>query len=165
MEQARKKEKEIFMKIANLVLGLISSLNMLFSDGLIFLIAVLYSLNSLLDTTGEYTGTPDSMASVFGMTILVLVIAIASLVMCIVGFVKSRKPDATTSQYTVTYGIVCGISVVANIFAIMITTWLSGVIENGEKVMVWPEVGFVLTAIMIVLTVLNAIKNRDSQGY
>ena len=47
----------------------------------------------------------------------------------------------------------------------MLTTWLSGVIENGEKVMVWPEVGFVLTAIMIVLTVLNAIKNKDSQAY
>lgn len=53
----------------------------------------------------------------------------------------------------------------ADLIAIMITTWLSGVIENGEKVMVWPEVGFVLTAIMIVLTVLNAIKNKDSQAY
>ena len=150
------------MKIANLIIGLISSLHMLCYDGLVFIVAILYSLNSLLDTTGKYTAGMDSTTTVIVISALIFVIGIVSLIMCIVGFVKSRKPDATTGKYTVTYGIVCGITVVANVLAFFFISWLDAAIGDSKSILSLPVAGLVFAFIMILLTVLNAIKYKDA---
>ena len=150
------------MKIANLIIGLISSLHMLCYDGLVFIVAILYSLNSLLDTTGKYTAGMDSTTTVIVISALIFVIGIVSLIMCIVGFVKSRKPDATTGKYTVTYGIVCGITVVANVLAFLFISWLDAAIGDSKSILSLPVAGLVFAFIMILLTVLNAIKYKDA---
>ena len=93
---------------------------------------------------------------------LIFVIGIVSLIMCIVGFVKSRKPDATTGKYTVTYGIVCGITVVANVLAFLFISWLDVAIGDSKSILSLPVAGLVFAFIMILLTVLNAIKFKDA---
>ena len=144
------------MKIANLITTIISSLFMFAVDFIMFCIAFTSSMIGAFVYDSSHADR-DNIHQSFGslaLTILIAVIAIASIVLGIVGFVKSRKPGASAKTYACLYGITCGATLIANLCAIPLPIWINDFVGDAEFFMGWPVIGFILLIPMVIFTIL-----------
>lgn len=151
------------MKVASFVISLISSLWMFAAGGMIFVIAFIASFLGAMfydAPTADHEGIHEFF-KMFFISLPVVIIAVAAFVLCIVGFVKRKKPKT----YNILYGITCGITVIANSLAIPLTIWIYNMpgLNDVDFIFTWPVLGFIFAVAMIVLTVVNGICTKKKQ--
>ena len=154
------------MKTANLIITIISSLVMLAADFLLFSISFLGSLVGIF-VYNFSTANHDNIHATFGMlglSLFIAVVAIVSLVLGIVAFVTSCKADAGARTYGILSGIVCGITLIANICAFPVTIWVNESVAGAEFYIAWPYIGFAILVPMAVLSIVAAVKMSKQQA-
>ena len=153
------------MKLANLVIAIISSLVMLAADFFIFSLSFLGSMVGVF-VYGFSNADHDVIHSMFGMlglSLFIAVVAIASLALGIAAFVKPHKARARAKTYGILSGIACGITLIANICAIPVALWVSDSIGGAEFYIAWPIAGFALLVPMVILSIASAVKLSKQQ--
>ena len=146
------------MKIANLIMGLLTSAFLFAGDimplflGTIssFISAVFYESAELDLDMANYAFTS------FGCSILICILAIAGIVLSIVGFIKKKSKKA----YTIIHSIICALLAGGFAAAIPVSGFADSIMHTGNNYYVWPVIGFIMVFIMIVLTVINGIIRR-----
>ena len=147
------------MKVTNLVISIISAVVMMTADFFIFAITFLSSMVGAFVynfSTADHENIHESFG-MFGLSLLIGIIAIAALILPIVGFVKSTKPDAKASTYGAIYGILCGATLIANICTIPIVIWINSFVGDASFYYAWPVVGFVLLIPMVIFTIISTV--------
>ena len=145
------------MKTANLVITIISSLVMLAADFLLFSISFLGSLVGIF-VYNFSTANHDNIHATFGMLGLSLFIAVVAIVSLVLGIV------AWARTYGILSGIVCGITLIANICAFLVTIWVNESVARAEFYIAWPYIGFAILVPMAVLSIVAAVKMSKQQA-
>ena len=149
------------MKIINFIISLLSSL-WLFAVGLLLFLAgfVASFLGAMFFDAP--TAKQDLIIEDFRMflvAIILVIVALITLVFCIVGFVKRKKLTA----YTVLNGINCGFNLIGYGLSIPLCFWVyNEPIDNSQLIFIWPIAGFAVTVVMIILTAINVVKEKAS---
>ena len=93
----------------------------------------------------------------FLVAIILVIVALITLVFCIVGFVKRKKLTA----YTVLNGINCGFNLIGYGLSIPLCFWVyNEPIDISHLIFILPISGFAVTVVIIILTAINVVKEK-----
>ncbi|MBO7450309.1 MAG: hypothetical protein J6U54_08045 [Clostridiales bacterium] len=144
------------MKIANFILGLITAAFLFAGD---IMPLFLGSLSSLIGAVFYESAELDleianyAFAS-FGGTILILLLSIATIVLSVIAFIKRKSSKKT---YTIFQSIICVLFAGGFATAIPVSGFADMILHTNNAYYAWPVVGFVLLAVMVVLTIVNGL--------
>lgn len=147
------------MKVANFVVSLLSSVFMIVADFIVFSISFLASFFGLIFynvSTADHE-VIDGFFLMFGLSVLIFLIALVSIVLSIVAFVSGRKPGSSIKRYNSLSITLCVIGSIANACTVPLVLWVTDLFPGTEFYYGWPVIGFVLLIVMVILTVVNAV--------
>lgn len=146
------------MKIANLIITIISSVLMTSLDCLFLGISFVSAILGLaLLGSSSFDQEAAVLAFImFALTLFIAAIGVTSLIMGIIAFAKKKKPSA----YTKLYIVICSMTGFANILIFPVVAIMTKLNPDGDAFFVWPAFGLVLTTIMTVLTIISAATGK-----
>ena len=149
------------MKVTIFILGLLSAVLMLGVNSIVIVISFFASLLGLAfqSSLSADQDVISGFYGAFGLSTMIEIIAIAVLILCIIGFVKGRR--GSTKAYTIIYGITCGLLFIGNLAAFPLAIWCNDLGSGAESMYAWPAAGLALAVIMLILTIVNAIVHRN----
>lgn len=148
------------MRVTNLILSIISSVVMLAADFIVLSITFVGSLIGVAVYSSSRADT-DMINEFFGMfaaSLAVGIIGLAVLILGIIAFCRGGGGHPSAKAYGVLSGIVCGITLIAVVCAVLISSWVNTIVADTEFYYAWPVIQGVLLIVMVIMTILHTVK-------
>ena len=94
----------------------------------------------------------------FAASLAVGIIGLAVLILGIIAFCRGGGDHPSAKAYGVLSGIVCGITLIAVVCAVLISSWVNTIVADTEFYYAWPVIQGVLLIVMVIMTILHTVK-------
>lgn len=152
------------MKIGHFLINLFAAITHIVFDIFPAGLAILSSLVGAVvwDFPDANQGMIADSVGIMFLTLGVMLLAVISMIFSIIALAKYRTVGSKYLGFSIA---VCALSLIQEIFAIIIAIWANNFAKGGEFFFAWPVLGGLFLAAMIVFTVINAKKDKDNADF
>lgn len=156
-------EKEHFMKVADFITSLLAAIVLLGGDILPFTITFFLTLLDVAFYNSPELDKAMAESGVlsFAASFAIVIIFVVVLILSIVGFVLGRRSN---KKFTVIYSIVIALTAIGYGLSFPVAKFTDDIVHTDGAYCTWAYCGLVFIPILLILTVINGIVNRNKNA-